>query len=115
MLDLDFCTILEHKIEQAFANSTHGQLKHFSCDGVLRPTFEIEYSKKTVNDNRKIVMTAYIGFTGHDKYVLILKFGKEALSRYARGLDISECIPSPENDNWWDVEIDRRTIRIQLD
>jgi hypothetical protein len=75
----------------------------------------MEYSRKSVNDKRQVVMSAYMGPTGQDKYELILKFGKEALSRYARGLDISECVPSPESDDWWDVEIDRRTILIQLD
>src|SRR4030088_889728 len=106
MLNQEFCNFLEHKIEQAFGNSTHDKLKYFSCDGVLLPTFEIDYSRKTINDTRKIGMTAYMGFTEQDKHELTLKFGKKSLSRYARGLDISECIPSPESDNWLDIDIE---------
>jgi hypothetical protein len=115
MLNQDFCNFLEYKIGEAFENSTREPFKHFWCDGVLLPAFEAGYSRKTVNDKRQIVMTTYMGPTGQDIYELTLKFGKKALSRYARGLDISECLPSPKIDNWWDVDIDRRTILIQLD
>ncbi len=115
MLDQSFCDFLEYKIGEVFENSTRESVRHFWCDGVLLPTFEVDYSRKTVNDKRQILMTAYIGPTGQDIYELTLKFGKKALSRYARGLDVTECLPSPESDNWWDVDIDRRTILIQLD
>ena len=115
MLDQDFCSFLEYKIGAAFENSTREPIRHFWCDGVLLPPFEADYSIKIVNDKRQVVMSAYMGPTGQDIYVLTLKFGKKALSRYARGLDISECVPSPERDNWWKVEIDRRTILIQWD
>ena len=71
--------------------------------------------KKSANDNRQVVMTAYIGVTGQDIYELTLKFGKKALSRYARDLDISECLPDPERHDWWDVDIKVRAIWVQLD
>ncbi len=115
MLDQDFCSFLEYRIGEAFEKSSREPFNHFWCDGVGLPPFEADYSIKTVNDKRQVVMSAYIGPVGQDKYELILKFGKKALSRYARGFDISECVPSPESDNWWEVEIDRRTILIQLD
>lgn len=115
MLDQDFCNFLEYKIGEAFENSTSEPFKHFWCDGVLLPPFEADYSRKTVNDKRQIVMVAYMGPTGQDIYELTLKFGKKALSRYARGLDISECVSGPESDNWLDVDIERRIILIQLD
>lgn len=115
MLDQEFCDLLEYRLTEAFGNSAHEQIKHFWCDGVLLPTFEAHYSMKTVNDKRQIVMTAYLGPTGQDLYELTLKFDKKSLSRYARGSDISECVPGPENDNRWDVDPDRRTIWVQLD
>jgi hypothetical protein len=115
MLDQDFCSFLEYRIGEAFENSTHESPKHFWCDGVHLPLFEADYSVKTVNDKRQVVMLVYLGPAGQDAYKLTLKFGKKALSRYARGLDISECVPSPASDNWWDIETDQRTILIQLD
>ena len=114
MLDKRFYELLEYKICEGLANSENEQAKHFWCDGVL-PGLEHEYAKKYVNDNRKIVMTAYVGKTGQDIYELILNFGIKALSRYARGLDISECIPISPGGEWFDIDILKRHIRIQLD
>ena len=115
MLDQDFCSFLEYRIGEAFEMSTRPQFNHFWCDGVELPSLEKDYSEKTVNDSRQIMLLVYIGPAGQDKYELILKFGTKALSRYARGLDICECVPGAESDNWWDVDIDRRTMLIQLD
>jgi hypothetical protein len=115
MLDNEFCEFLEYEISKAFTNSTNDRVKHFWCDGVLLPTFENEYSKKFVNDNRQIVMTAFMGLSGQDKYELTLKFGNKSLSKYTRDLDISECVPNPENSNWFDIDIESQKISIQLD
>ena len=115
MLDNKFCGFLEHEISKAFAKSNNDEVKGFWCDGILLPTFENEYSKKFVNDNRKIVMIAFVGLSGQEKYELTLKFGNKALSRYARDLDIIECVPNSENYDWFDIDIERQTILIQLD
>jgi len=115
MLDGHFCTFLEYKMGGAFQKSNRELVRGFWCDGVLLPTSEEDYSKKSVNDKRQVVMTAYIGKTGQDIYELTLRFGKKALSRYARDLDISECLPDSEHDDWWDVDINHRAIWIQLD
>jgi hypothetical protein len=114
MLDQDFCNFLEYEISKAFAHSTNNQKKYFWCDGILLPTSESEYSKKYVNDNRQIVMMAYSGLSGQDHYELTLKFGPKSLSRYARDLDISECVPDPVDSNWWDIDVERLKIWIQL-
>ncbi len=115
MLDNKFCEFLEYEISKAFTNSANDKVKHFWCDGVLLPTFENEYSKKFVNDNRQIALTAFTGVSGQDKYELTLKFGNKALSKYARDLDISECVPNSENNNWFDIDVERQKISIQLD
>lgn len=114
MLDQDFCDFLEYEISKAFANSTNNQIKYIWCDGVLLPPLESAYSRKFVNDNRQIVMEAFSGLSGQDKYELILKFGPMSLSRYARDLDITECVPDPANSNWLDIDIEKRKIWIQL-
>lgn len=115
MLDKKFCEFLEYEISKAFKNSTNDKVKHFWCDGVLLPSQASEYSRKYVIDNRQIIMTAFIGLSGQDKYELTLKFGKKSLSKYARHLDISECVPNPENNNWLDIDIERQEISIQLE
>ena len=115
MLTQGFCDGLEYKIGEAFENSNDERVKGFWCDGVLLPQYEDEYSKKTVNDKRRIITTAYIGKKGQERYELTIYFGKKALSRYARGLDVFECLPDPANDNWFEIDIDKKTIAIQLE
>ena len=115
MLDNEFCEFLERQISRAFANSGIDKVKHFWCDGIMLPTFENQYSKKFVNDNRKVVMTAFTGLSGQDRYELTLNFGSKACSKYARDLDLAECVPNPEQSNWFFVDIERNKIVIWLD
>jgi hypothetical protein len=114
MIDQQFCNILEYRISGALASSSDDRLKGFWCDGVLLPDAEIDYSPKTVNDKRKIILTACTGITGQDKYELTIHLGSKSLSRYARGLDITECIPSAETDDWVEVDPALHRISIQL-
>ena len=93
MINKAFCELLEYKITATLQNSPNDLIKGYWCDGVLLPSFECEYSQKYVNDNRWITLTAFVGVDGQDKYEVVLLFGTKALGKYARGLDISDCIP----------------------
>lgn len=115
MLDQEFCEFLEYEITKALSSSTDERLKGFWCDGVLLPHVENEYSKKSVNDNRQIVMTAFTGQSGHDKYELTLRFGRKASSKYARDLRLEECVPSREHNNWLHIDPTNKKIVLQLD
>src|SRR5689334_5343399 len=114
MLTQDFCDFLEYQLTNAFRNSLDISLRSFWCDGVLLPGNEGDFSRKAVNDKRKIPMTAFCGETGQDQYELILIFGNKSLSRYARGLDLKECIPDSKDYNWVKVEREIRRIDVHL-
>ncbi|MFI5131053.1 MAG: hypothetical protein ACHQFX_13720 [Chitinophagales bacterium] len=114
MLDDDFCNFLEYQLTSAFENSDDKTLRGFWCDGIVLPSNENEFSKKSINDNRQVVAMAYLGKTGQEKYQLIIKFGKKALSRFARDLDIKDCVPDPETDDWYKVDTENKQIAIQL-
>lgn len=114
MLDKDFCTELEYKISKAFSNSGDGPIKYLWCDGVMLPTSDKEISRKHVNDVREVIMSAFIGSDGQSHFTIILKFGNKSLSRYARGLDIKECIPGPTTEGWYEVDIAKKTVTIYL-
>ena len=114
MRNQDFCAFLEYKISDGLKISDNEQLKGFWCDGVLLPNNSNEYSQKIVNNRRQIIMTAFIGKTGQDKYELILRFGKESLSKYARDSEIIECIPKPEKNDWLNVDVINKQVTIQL-
>src|SRR5687767_15017725 len=114
MLDEEFCDSLEYWLCTAFEDSDNGIVKGFWCDGVMLPLFEKDYSKKTVNDTRQVVTTAYIGKTGQEEYTMTIKFGNNALSRYARDLDITKCLSDPEKNDCFSIDTDKRRIEIQL-
>ena len=114
MLDDDFCNFLEYQLTLGFDHSDDESLRGFWCDGVVLPSNENEYSKKSVNDNRQVVAMAYMGKTEQEEYQLVIKFGVKALSRYARDLDIKDTIPDPEEKDWYKIDIDNKQIEIQL-
>ncbi len=113
MLDQDFCTFLEYKISKTLELRNDEQLRGFWCDGVLLPDNLKEYSEKSVNDKRQIIMTAYMGKSGQEKYELTLRFGKKALSKYVRDLDIKECIPDIKDEGWFNIDVFNKQVTIQ--
>ena len=115
MIDSGFCLHLEYKIGEAFEFSDNEEVKGFWCDGVMLSEPNSNYSQKFVNDNRAIILTAFIGKDGQSKYELLLKFGRKSLSRYARNLDIKECIPNIEKTDWFIIDTKLKKIEIQLD
>ena len=115
MLDNIFCETLEHKLCDAFEIVDGENLKGFWCDGVLLSEDAKYYSQKFVNDTRQVKMQAFIGKDGQKVYSLTLKFGNKALSRYARNLNMVECIPQTDFDNWLKIDILKKEIEIQLD
>ncbi|MCS3801677.1 hypothetical protein [Niastella sp. OAS944] len=115
MLDQNFCEALEHKVSEALAHLADKKLNGLWCDGILLSEPDSHYSQKFINDNRQTKLKAYVGYDGQTSYILILKFGPKALSRYARNLDILLSIPSTDLDNWFFIDVDSKTIEIQLD
>ncbi len=84
----------------------------FWCDGVLMNQAEFYYSKKYINDKREAQFKAWTGKDGQSLYDLYLKFGPKALSRYARGLDISPCMP--DSGTGFHIDPEHKVIIIQL-
>ena len=115
MLDRHFCEALEYKLCEALENFDDENLKGFWCDGVLMSESDNYYSQKFVNDNRQVKMQAFVGKDGQTAYGLTLKFGNKALSRYARNLDIVECIPQTNVENWFKIDTAKKEIEVQLD
>lgn len=115
MINQDFCDFLEYEICKAFEHSDNDSNKGFWCDGVLPHQPENYYSPKFVNDNRQVMLKAFIGQNGQMEYELTLKFGSKALSRFARNLDIKDCVPKADKPNWFKIDTTLNKIEIQLD
>lgn len=115
IIDQEFCEFLEYEICKAIEHSDNDEIKGFWCDGILLNQPDSSYSQKFVNDNRQVLLKAFIGKDGQTEYQLTLKFGNKALSRYARNLDIKECVLNADKQNWFDIDTKRNKIEIQLD
>jgi hypothetical protein len=115
MLDQNFCETLEYKISEALENIDDENVKGFWCDGVFLSEPDNYYSQKFINDNRHVKMKAYVGKDGQSAYGLTLKFGNKAFSKYARNLNIIECIPQGEFEKWFRIDTSKQEIEIQLD
>ena len=111
----DFCTHLEYHLCKTFEKSDRPDIKGFWCDGVsCNPTSDQQLDKKSVNDTRKIVTTAWIGKDGQEKYEMTIHFGKHALKKYAKGEEMIECILSAESMDWIDIDIKSKKIELRL-
>lgn len=112
----DFCTRLEYRICNELEKTTDQELKGFWCDGISWFPNENQLTKKHVNDKRKIETKAWIGKTGQTEFKATIHFGKKALSKYAKEMDLTESIPELESQSEWiEIDIDNKKIEIKLD
>jgi len=111
----EFCTRLEYRLCKEFTESDDIDLKYFWCDGVSWFPDENQLTKKHINDKRKIVTKAWIGKDGQDVYQAIIHFGRKALSRYAKGLNLIKTIPEiGTGSEWIFIDTENRIIEIKL-
>ena len=110
----DFCIRLEYHLTQAFENSGDKTLKSFWCDGILMPLIESQLTKKSVNDTRQIITKARLGYDGQGQYKMTINFGQRSLRRYAKGADLTDCLPSAGSLDWIALDMEKKTIELQL-
>jgi hypothetical protein len=110
----DFCGQLEYHLTRTFGNSEDKKFKGFWCDGVLMPFIESQLTKKSVNDTRKIITKAWLGYDGQGEFEMTINFGQHSLKRYAKGSDLTDCLPSKYSMEWITLDIKRKTIELQL-
>ncbi|PKG50290.1 hypothetical protein, partial [Olleya sp. 1-3] len=112
----EFCTQLEYRICHELEKSTDPELKGFWCDGVSWFPTENQLTKKNVNDIRRIETKAWIGKTGQTEFKATVHFGKKALSKYAKGTELTECIPDLESKaEWIEIDLENKSIIIKID
>ena len=107
----DFCTQLEYHLTKTFEKS---EIKGFWCDGVLMPSIESQLTKKSVNDTRQITTKAWLGYDGQGEYEMTIHFGQYSLRRYANGTSLTDCLPSEDSSDWVTLDIEKKTIELQL-
>ncbi len=114
MVNQEFCEFLEYELCRVFRQSDNPEVRGFWCDGVVLPNIDERYFHKQVQDKRCCMLAAWIGTDGQTNYELTLRLGNKALSRYARGLSLKECIPA-ESSDWFTIDIQGKSIDILLE
>jgi hypothetical protein len=115
MIDKLFCDFLEYKICELFNDFYNEETQGFWCDGIVMTHADYSYTKKSVNDNRKMNFLAFVGKDGQQEYEMTLKLGNRAFSRFARGLDIKDCFPTSENRSFFSINTISKKIEISLE
>ncbi len=110
----DFCAELEYHLTRTFNQSDDKSLRGFWCDGILMPTNDLQLTKKSINDKRKIVTKAFLGYDGQDEYEMTINFGQYSLRRYAKGTDLSDSLPNEDTMDWVSLDMKSKTIELKL-
>lgn len=108
--NIEFVYHLGNEIAETIGNSDQKKLKGWWCDGIDSK----RYSKKYINDNRRIETIGWFGKDGQTKFELIINFGKFSLRRFAKGTSMIDCIPKDEEKEWLKLDLDRKIIELQL-
>jgi len=109
----EFCEILEYHLSKTLRNSSNQKLKFLWCDGIKLP-FDENQIHVNIIDSKQIVTNAYIGLNGQDNYEMIINFGACALDKYIHGSTLVDCLPNEESTDWLHIDLNQKTIRLQL-
>ncbi len=113
--NIDFCRFLEDRLSGTLFNFDEDEIARRWCDGILMPHLDSQVSKKSVNDNRKIITKAWIVYERKDfLFDCIILFGRKSLSRYARGLCLIVCVPGEEKTDWITIDTESKFIELRL-
>ena len=107
--DKDFCSYLEYHLTRVFTNSSDNELKDFWCDGIATPFNDIESSEKNIIETK-----AWIGITGQDIYQMSIHLGPCSLNNCLNRTGLIECLPPNDSLDWVSIDIEKRTILLQL-
>lgn len=109
----DFCVELEYHLCRTFYNSPHQEIFALWCDGVDMP-YENHLTTKKVIETKEIATMAWIGTDGQGRYEMIIKLGENSLNNFKKGLSLIDCLPDEESLDWITINIEKRTIQLQL-
>jgi len=111
--DGNFRNYLEYHLCRAFQNSPDKKLRWFGCDGVDIPQSS-QLSIESIIKTQKIETLAWMEVNGYTRYEMIIKLGPDAIKNYMEGLSLIDCLPSEESLDWVILDIEKKTIELQL-
>jgi hypothetical protein len=112
--DGDFCVYLEYHLCRTFQNSPDKRHRWFGCDGVSMPNQLSQLSIKSITKTKKIETLAWMEVNGQKRYEMIIKLGPDSMKNYMEGLSLIDCLPSEESLDWVILDVEKKTIELQL-
>jgi len=103
---LHFCSHLEWSLN--FSELDDKSVNHFWCDGIE------EFPTKEIVSNGETNTAAWIGSDGQEKYKMKFLFGPKSISNFKIGLDLKECIPNHNANEWIEIDPEEKKILVRL-
>ena len=63
---------------------------------------------------KKIETLAWMEVNGQKRYEMIIKLGPDSMKNYMEGLSLIDCLPSEESLDWVILDVEKKTIELQL-
>ena len=112
--DGDFRVYLEYHLCRTFQNSPDKRLRWFGCDGVSMPDQLRQLSIDSITKTKKIETLAWMEVNGLERFAMTIKLGPESIKNYIEGRSLIDCLPSEESLDWVTLDIEKKTIELQL-
>jgi len=110
----DFFVHLEYHLTKAFKNAPRAnKFEYVWCDGIETPDAR-DISMENFMATREIVTRAWLGYSGQDIYSMTMRLGEKSWEKCLKGHGLIRCLPSDKSIDWVDIDIEKRTIALQL-
>jgi len=110
----NFCVQLEYHLTKAFEKAPRAnKFEHIWCDGIQVPDAR-DISMESFTATRQIITRAWLGYSGQNIYKMTIKLGEKSWEKCLKGHDLTRCLPNDKSIDWVDLDIDYRTIALQL-
>ena len=106
-----FCIHLEYHLTKTFEKAN--KFEQVWCDGVKVPEAK-DILMETFMTKREIVTEAWLGYSGQDIYKMTMRLGEKSWEKCLKGHGLIRCLPNDKSMDWVDIDIENRTIVLQL-
>jgi len=105
-----FCQELEYHLTRTFQNASTNKFDTIWCDGIAMPSLEDHNDVQT----NQISTDAWLGTNGQEKYTMLIKLGPLSVAAFEHGLNLSDCLPSDQTQDWITLDQEDKTIELRL-
>lgn len=113
-IDQEFLEYLEYKICKLYQQLRPKEKVNHWCRAITVNEPE-NCNVAYVTEHNEVMLKAFVERYGRTEYDLHLKFGKQSVSTYSKGLDLKNCFPRNKNTHFFTIDFENKSIHITLD